>query len=179
MKVSIVVRTVGFFPAGASLLYTELRSQVLVFMFQLSSRILKFGASSIFVTSMFAAFSHLGLPSLSIPLYPSPVKLQAPCVGQFTSAGRTSDRATYFSHKPCPIIFCALHETNDLHVAHPGKHVNYSSEVFDWYSPVPERFIHPPVGEHDRVREFAIINGVDAKRDETKGKLLVCSAFPT
>lgn len=82
MKVYNVVMPVGFSPGFTSRLYTEFRSQVFVLMFQLSSKILKFGASSMLGMSTLAALFHKVRPCLSYPLNPYPEKMQAPWEGQ-------------------------------------------------------------------------------------------------
>lgn len=61
-NVIIVDRKPGFAPLGVTRLYTHSRSHMFVFMFQLSSITLKFGASSMFGTSTFAAPCHCDAP---------------------------------------------------------------------------------------------------------------------
>lgn len=78
-KVIIVVPNPAFFPFRPTRLYTQLRSQTLVFIFQLSRRTLKFGANSMFMMSMLAVRFQSVSPDLVYPLKPSPVRIDAPC----------------------------------------------------------------------------------------------------
>ena len=79
-NVSMLLLKPGFLPAGVTRLYTHSRSQTLVFMFQESSMILKFGASSIWRMLTLAAPSQSDWPLGLNPVNPRPVRMLEPLI---------------------------------------------------------------------------------------------------